>query len=349
MPAEKEAEILGLIKSHYLDFGPTLASEKLLERDGLRVSKEKLRQLMMKAGIWKGKPRRKVKAHCRRERRSRRGELLQGDASPHAWFEERGPECDLIALIDDATGLAFARFVESESTESYMRVFREYVELYGCPETFYPDKHAIFRVPTCKGKTQKVESTQFARVLKELSVELVCAHSPQAKGRVERLFGTFQDRLLKELRLAGANNMEEGNRFLKEYLPIYNQRFAKEAANPKDAHRPIPAGVDLNRVFTWREKRRLSKSLDFSFHGQLFQAVDCQTPRRMMNKSVTVFSGLNGEMWVELGEQRLEIKRFEEIPAGPKVLDSKQLNAFLNRKKPMTVKERLRKKIGVLT
>ena len=349
MTGKNQRIILNLIIENYYDFGPTLASEKLLEVHGVSVSREKVRQLMVDAGIWKSRRRRRTRAYCRRQRRSRRGELLQADASPHAWFEERGPRCDLIAFIDDATGMAFARFVETESTENYMRVFREYVELCGRPEALYTDKSSIFRVPKCTGRTQKVESTQFGRILKELEIELICAHSPQAKGRVERLFGTFQDRLIKELRLAGVSTMEEGNQFLDTYLIKYNDRFGKEPANAEDAHRPLCKELDLDRVFTWRERRKLSKSLDFSFHSELYQVVNYETPRRLMNKSITVLKSLSGEIWVECEGKRLDFMKFNETPAVPKEMDRKQLNSFLNRKPALTVKERVNRRIGMPT
>lgn len=345
MLPEKIDEILDLVKRYYPDFKPTLASEKLWERHGIKISREKLRLLMISAGIWQEKKRRGGRAYQRRSRRSRIGELLQGDASPHDWFEERGPKCDLVSFIDDATGLISARFEPSETTEGYMRLFSSYIKKNGCPKALYVDKSAIFRVN--HGKESERKSTVFGRILKELGIELICAHSPQAKGRVERMYSTFQDRVIKEMRLAGVSSLEEGNEFLKSYLPIYNERFSKEAANSEDAHFPISEHLNLYEVFTRREERRLSKSLDFSFQGTIYQIVACSTPRRIMNQKLIVFTALDGEMWIECLGQRFEVKAYNEIAAKPQEMDRKQLNAWLNRKTPITVKQRLARKIAM--
>lgn len=345
MPAEREAEILRVVGESYRDFGPTLASEKLLELHGLRVSVEKLRQMMIAEGLWKGKKRHKQRVHQRRVRRSRRGELVQGDASPHDWFEGRGPRCDLVSFIDDATGYITARFEPSETFEGYCRLLQSYVEEHGCPEALYVDKSSIFRVN--HGKGAGATSTAFGKIAKRLKIELICAHSPQAKGRVERMYGSFQDRVVKEMRLANVCTIEEANEFLAHYLPIYNQRFSKEPASPESAHHEIPESLDLYEVLTRVEERKLSKSLDFSFGGTLYQVINCNEPRRLMNQPVAIFIPLDGKMWAECRGRRLEIKPFSEVKDEPPSMNRKQVDAWLNRKPPMTIKQRRRRKIAV--
>ena len=346
MTEAKKKQIMRTVRTHYSDFKPTLASEKLLERHGISVSREKLRQMMMAEGLWLGKKRKNTRAYPRRTRRSRRGELVQGDASPHDWFEGRGPRCDLVSFVDDATGYVTARFEPSETTDAYFRLLHGYILEHGCPQALYVDKNSIFRINNRKTPGQGV--TDFGVVLKDLNIELICAHSPQAKGRVERSYATFQDRVLKEMRLAGVNNIEEANEFLGWYLPIYNARFSKIPANQEDAHSPIPKHLNLYKTFTHRETRKLSKSLDFSYNGKLYQVVDCKEPRRMMKQAITVYTAMDGKMWVECRGVYLEIKLYEDVKMGPQTMDRKQLDAWLNKKPPMTVKQRLRRKIAYL-
>jgi len=346
MRKEKGDEIIRIVGEFYHDFGPTLASEKLFERHKIKVSREKLRQLMMNAGLWKGKERKTSKAYQRRRRRSRRGELLQGDASPHAWFEDRGEKCDLVSFIDDATGHITARFEPSETKEGYMRLLRSYIEKHGCPEALYVDKNSIFRVNNRKNNSKSSQTT-FGRIVKELGIELICAHSPQAKGRVERMYNTFQDRVLKEMRLANVCSIEEGNRFLEEYLPIYNARFSKEAASLEDGHHRVFDHLDLDRVFTLREERTISKSLDVSIGGQIYQILNCSTPRRLMNKKATIFFDLDRTLWLECQSKRYELVLYRETEAELPEMDRKQLDNWLNRKGSMTVKERLVRGIAI--
>ena len=345
MAKDQEEEIVRIVSENYHDFGPTLASEKLLDRHGITVSREKLRQIMMNAGLWKGKIRKSSKAYQRRCRRSRRGELLQGDASPHAWFEDRGERCDLVSFIDDATGHISARFEPSETTRGYMRLLQSYIKEHGCPGALYVDKNSIFRVN--HGKNSGSIRTTFGRIVKELGIDLICAHSPQAKGRVERMYSTFQDRVLKEMRLAGISNIEEGNRFLEEYLPVYNARFSKEAANLKDAHHTISKHIDLERVFTFREARKISKNLEISFAGQIYQILNCSTPHRLMNRKATVFISLDGSMWLECLGSNYEIVLYQERSCDSPVMDRKQLDNWLNRKGTMTVKQRIARRIAI--
>ena len=238
-PAVKAAA-LELIRTRYVDFGPTLAHEKLVELHGFGVSVETVRQWMIEAGLWRVKPRRVVRVHQRRPRRACLGELVQADGSDHAWFEARGPRCTLIVYVDDATSRLLAlRFVPSESTQAYMQTLREYLHEHGRPVALYTDKHGIFRVNHAE---RNGGLTQFTRALRTLDIEPIHAHSPQAKGRVERANGTLQDRLVKELRLRGIGDIHTANAFLPRFMADYNARFAIEPASALDAHRVLAQG-----------------------------------------------------------------------------------------------------------
>ena len=228
-----------MISAHYADFGPTLASEKLLERHGIHVSKETVRKLMIEAGIWRTRAQRKPKIHQPRLRRPCFGELIQIDGSEHRWFEGRAPSCTLLVFIDDATGqLVGMHFCHAESTFEYMNVTKRYLLEYGKPVAFYSDKHTVFRVNKA-GATHDEGITQFGQALHDLNIESICANSPAAKGRVERANGTLQDRLVKEMRLARISSIADGNAFLQEFRLDYNVRFGRAPASDHDAHRKL--------------------------------------------------------------------------------------------------------------
>ena len=272
-----KAKILRLYARRYADFGPTLAAEKLAERHGLTLSAETLRGWLHERGI-DHFTRRKRPHRAWRERKAHTGELIQMDGSHHDWFEGRGPRCVLMAYIDDASSRVFARFYAYEGTIPAMDSFGRYVTRYGIPLAVYTDKHTTYHSlaqPTMEEQLAGVEPmSQFGRALGELGVELIPAHSPQAKGRIERLFGTFQDRLIKEMRLAEVSTMEEANRFLEGYLPIYNQRFSVQPAQATDLHRPSPTGCDLERRLCIKTTRCLRKDFTIAHHGGLYQIHD---------------------------------------------------------------------------
>src|SRR5271155_4296257 len=229
---------MAIVRSKYADFGPTLASEMLLEKDELKVSRETLRKWMIEEGLWLSRRQRRS-FHQPRLRRERYGELIQIDGGEHRWFEQRGEPCTLLVFIDDATSqLMQLSFVPSESTDTYFEALRGYLERHGCPVAFYSDKHTVFRVnrPDAKGGSGM---TQFGRALAELNIEIMCANSSQAKGRVERANRTLQDRLVKELRLPGACDMESGNALLPDFLDRFNKRFAIPAASAENLHRKL--------------------------------------------------------------------------------------------------------------
>lgn len=316
-------KVMRLIKDKYLDFGPTLATEKLYEINGITLSAETLRKWLIEEGIWKSKRRKEVKIYQRRARRSCFGELLQGDGSPHDWFEGRGEKCTLLQFVDDATSKTTAAlFVPTETTEGYLELLRHHVEKYGRPQGLYVDKHTVFRVNREELK-KGVGITHFGQVVKDLGIELICASSPQAKGRVERKNGVFQDRLIKEMRLRGINTIEGANKYLPTFLEEINRRFGKEPASPEDAHRALRPKDDLKRLFARKEKRKLSKDLTFQHHGTLY-LLETQTPNRMRHATVEVLWKEGEPIEVEYQGIKLSYKKWSEKEyEQPKIIDSK--------------------------
>jgi hypothetical protein len=257
--------VVELVRTRYSDFGPTLAAEVLLGKDGVQVSRETLRKWMIEDGLWLSRRQRRS-FHQPRLRRECYGELVQIDGSDHRWFEQRGAACTLLVFIDDATGkLMQLRFVLSESASSYFDCLRGYLDAHGCPVAFYSDKHSVFRVnkPNAKGGSGM---TQFGRALAELNIEIICANSSQAKGRVERMNRTLQDRLVKELRLGEVCSMEDGNAFLPEFLERYNKRFSVRAAKQDDLHRRLTVSSErLGDILCHREQRHVSQQLSLAY------------------------------------------------------------------------------------
>lgn len=274
IPAKVKAKGLKLYETRYGDFGPTLAAEKLAERHGITISDETLRGWLLENGVDHFR-RRKRPHRAWRERRAHVGELIQLDGSHHDWFEGRGPRCVLMAYIDDASSRVFARFDEYEGTIPAMDSFQGYIRQHGIPLAVYADKHTTYRSPAEPTIEEQLAGaapqSQFGRALEELGVELIAAHSPQAKGRVERLFKTFQDRVLKELRLAEVSTLDTANAFLKSYLPIYNRRFAVPPAQAADLHRPRLARSELDRILCIKTKRVLRRDWTVAHNGHLYQ------------------------------------------------------------------------------
>lgn len=270
---ELMGQAIALIGERYADFGPTLACEKLNELHGIKLSVETVRQAMLGAGLWRAKRGAGAKTHAMRDRRHRRGELIQIDGSPHDWFEGRAPRCCLLVFIDDATGELMAlRFVNTETTLGYMGLLEEYIGTHGLPAALYSDRHSIFRVNKGDDKDASDHQTQFARALEQLGIEGIQANSPQAKGRVERANQTLQDRLVKEMRLQGISSQESANAWLPQFIRAFNRRFAVMPSMPEDANVPY-AGTDkaLRRILSIHTTRRLSKNLSCQFEGLLYQ------------------------------------------------------------------------------
>jgi hypothetical protein len=289
---------------------------------------------MIQEGLWVSRKKKDKRVYQRRLRRSQFGALLQGDGSHHDWFEGRGEKCCLIHFIDDATNeITSGKFSATETAEAYLVCLREHLKRYGRPLGFYVDKHGIFKVNREELK-KGVGITHFGRVLKELDIELICAHSPQAKGRIERSNGVLQDRLIKEMRLEGISTIEQANAFLPEFLEKHNKRFRKEPTNPKNAHRAMRQKDDLERIFARKDKRKLSKDLTFQHHGILY-LIETKTPNRLRYASVDVLWMDNQPIQVECNGKRLKYKVFEErVYEQPPVLDSKEIGAGWINKKP---------------
>jgi len=279
---------LDLLKTKYRGFGPALAHEKLVEKERLNLSDESVRKLMLAEGLWKARKLKKIVAHQLRERRTCFGELVQIDGSPHDWFEGRAEACVLLVFIDDATGkLVELQFVDSESFFSYAQSAENYFKRYGKPVAFYSDKHGIFRVnQSSSGLGDAI--TQFGRAMRELDIQIICANTPQAKGRVERANQTLQDRLPKEMRLLKICSREAGNAYLPEFIEDFNQRFAEESRSAADAHRPLTDKDNLSHILSWQEPRTISKNLTVQFEKVVYQIQTERPTYAMRNAVVTV-------------------------------------------------------------
>jgi transposase len=345
MDRDTARRALDLLKGRYHGFGPTLAHEKLVEREGLKLSLGSLRKIMIEEGLWKAKKARKVEAYQMRERRVCFGELVQIDGSPYDWFEGRAPKCTLLVFIDDATGkLVQLLFVESESFFSYCRAAEGYFTRCGKPGAFYSDKHGIFRVnqPT-RGKTDAL--TQFGRAMQELHIQILCANTPQAtpsrcpagKGRVERANQTLQDRLVKEMRLRGISDWEAGNAFLPEFMDDFNRRFAVQPRSSYDAHRPLSKADDLAHTLTWRESRTLSNNLTLQFHHLVYQ-IQVDRPSYAMRKAVvTVSVDLQHQVSILYKGKSLPFTTYHKQAKQSEVVPAKHIDSSLKYQHKVTI------------
>jgi len=335
-------EVLALLRERYVDFGPTLAHEKLTEVHGHAFSVERVRQWMIADGLWQAKSRRKAHIHQSRPRRPCRGELVQIDGSPHDWFEGRGPYCTLLVFIDDATSELLAlRLVPAATTEGYMTVLREYLDRHGRPVALYSDRHSIFRVnhPDHDG-----ELTQFSRALKTLDIEPIHANTPQAKGRVERANQTLQDRLVKELRLHGINDMDAANTFLPTFMAAYNTRFAKPARNAADAHRSVLHDArELALILCLQHTRKLSKNLSFRFNNGEYQITKSGHSYRLRGAAVTVCEGFDQRVSVLHNGQPLPWRLLAQGERPIALDDEKSLNQTIAHAKQRQDLHRTRK------
>ena len=323
-------KIIGIVREHYHDFGPTLAREYLIERHGLRISCETLRQLMIEAGLWKDRDARRPRPYQPRYRRDCRGELIQVDGSKHWWFEDRGPKCTLLVYIDDATSeLMHLKMVESESTFSYMDATREYIERHGKPVALYSDKHSVFRNNTASAKGDGM--THFGRAMETLNIEIICANSPQAKGRVERANATLQDRLVKAMRLEGIATIAEANAFLPAYMAQHNARFAKPAFDARDLHRPLASHDDMRVVMVWREERAVTRSLALHYNKVLFILEPPEITRPLAGKRVDVCEYPDGSLEIRHGDHVLPYRVFDKIRQVNQaaIVENKHLDAAL--------------------
>lgn len=327
---EVKRNALQFVHEHYGDFGPTLAAEKLRERHGMVVNKETLRQWMTESGVWKAKRKKQVKMHQSRERRACYGELIQLDGSHHDWFEGRTKKCCLLVLIDDATSRLVGLWFESqETTVGYYHVVRDYIERCGRPLAFYSDKYGVFRVN--RPELLSGAQTQFERAMGDLDIELICADSPQAKGRVERANGTLQDRLIKEMRLQGISTIAAANAFLPGFMVDYNRRFGVVPRSEINAHRSeIPDPKTLDLIFSLQHTRTLSKNLELSYANQVYQVKVDGIGYGLRHAKVTVCEDVAGTVILLYKGRKLDYQCHKKPKRMVDIVDTKQLNATVN-------------------
>lgn len=291
-------QALQLIRDHYSDFPPTFACEKLAKCHDVTLSKETVRRLMIEAGLWRPRGARAGVLHQPRERRACLGELVQIDGSRHDWFEGRAAKCALLVYVDDATGrLLQLYFAETETSASYFEATRRYLQRYGKPLAFYADKAAVFRSPA----ENRHIPTQLQRAFDELDIELICANSPQAKGRVERMNRTLQERLTRELRLANVSSVEEANTWCDAFVVQFNERFGRPAHSPIDAHRPLRKSEDLSMILAHRVQRKLSAKLTLQYESKCFVLADSPIARAHAGTKVELytFADKRMEVWAD--------------------------------------------------
>lgn len=287
---------LDLVRERYADFGPTLASEMLAEHHAFKVSRETLRKWMQEDGLWLSRKQRRV-FHQPRLRRECYGELIQIDGSDHRWFEDRAPACTLLVFVDDASStLMHLQFARSESTFSYFEALETYLKKHGRPVAFYSDRHTVFRA-AMQGARTGHGVTQFGRAMNELNIEILCANSSQAKGRVERANRTLQDRLVKELRLAGISDMEAGNEFLSGFMERYNVKFAKIPRRPDNLHRALNIEPDrLRDILCLRDERYIGQQLVFSYERKRIVLEENDVTRNLPGEYVDSYEFADGRL-----------------------------------------------------
>jgi transposase len=331
MKVEKREKIEGLLRGKYADFGPTLAAEKLIELEGIVVSHETIRRLRIKLKLWKPKAVRPQRVFQPRERRPRFGEMIQIDGSPHDWFEGRAPRCTLIVFIDDATSrLTALRFTPTETTAAYLRALKQHILTYGVPLAFYSDKYGVFRVNIKEAATGDGK-TEFNRVTERLKIEQICAHTPQAKGRVERSNQTLQDRLVKEMRLHGITGIEAANAFVATFITLWNKKFAVPARDQADAHRPWKEPEEaLDEIMARREERTLSKALTFSHDGTSYAVKTDGPGTAMRGGKITLYHFMNGTMRIRYKEKWLTCTAYKTRGKPTAAEDDKSLNARMD-------------------
>jgi transposase len=330
MEAGVAQQALDLIKEKYEDFGPTLAHEKLTEVHGLRLSRESVRKIMIEEELWKPKRAKQPSAHPLRERRACLGELVQIDGSDHNWFEGRGPRCTLLVYIDDATGrLLEMWFVTHESFFGYCEASRHYFERYGKPVAFYSDRHGIFRVNQEQTTGLGSGLTQFGRAMQDLGIQILCASTPQAKGRVERVNQTLQDRLVKELRLLDISGMEAGNAYLPEYREDFNRRFAVQPRSHYDAHRPLLKTENLDLILTHQKTGTLSKNLTVQYNKVIYQIQTHRPDYTLRNVKVTVCENVKGDVTILYKDQPLPYSIYHTPQRQAEVVSSKTIDHLL--------------------
>lgn len=317
---ELRDEVVGLVRGSYPDYNDYHLAEILAEEHGLVLSRSSVRRIRRAAGLPSPRKRRSPRHRSWRQRSARRGMLLQIDGSDHDWLESRGPKLSLLAAIDDATGeVLWALFRPEEDAAGYFLLLEHILHTHGLPEAVYADRHTIFQSPKkatiAEELAGKLPRSQFGRLLDELDVLLIKAHSPQAKGRIERLFGTLQDRLVKALRQAGATCLEEANQVLPGFLPRFNARFAVPPAEEPTAYRPWPMGLEPDDVLCFKHERVVANDNAISFSGQRLSIDPGPHRRSFAHCRVEVRQLLNGQLLVCY--QGKPIARFKPLLASP--------------------------------
>ena len=311
IPEKIRQRVLSIYQKDYYDFGPTLACEKLLERDHIQVSDETLRQWLIRSDLWNVKKRKRYR--CWRERKARFGEMVQMDGSHHAWFEDRRAVCTLMGYIDDATGKKRGWFYEYEGTLPAMDSLKRYIKRYGIPLSIYLDRHSTYKgwgKPTIEEQLKgEMNLSQFERACQKLSIQVIHAHSAPAKGRVERSFRTDQDRLVKELRLQRIKSLTEGNRFLNTYWHKHNQRFSVPAREDVDMHRPIPKGMNLDSILCIKTPRVVRNDFTVMHGGEFYQILDKTT-----GKQVIVEEHTDGKKYLTYQGRKIAFKKIAHLP-----------------------------------
>lgn len=329
-----------LVEANYYDFGPKFAAEKLGEEHKIFLDKETLRKLMIKWSLWEPKQRKDYRIHQQRQRRQCFGELIQIDGSQHDWFEGRGKKCCLIVFIDDATSkLVGMHFTTAESTQAYFECTKKYIKKHGRPLAFYSDRHGIFRVnrPTIRNG-----ETQFKRAMKELDIETICAHSPQAKGRVERANRTLQDRLIKEMRLREISDIVSANKYVEEFMEEHNKKFSKKATCKNDLHRKvIPEGQVLDAILSERYYRKLSKNLEFNFECKTYQIISRENNFGCANIIICRYATAEIKVWYK--GNFIECKEFKQGGQVAMIAAGKELNEVVDTLCPEAVNQKISK------
>ena len=318
-----------LIRDKYADFGPKFAAEKLEEEHGITISKESLRKYMVEWGMWRASCGKCYNIHQQRPRRECFGELVQIDGSPHAWFEDRGKKCCLIVFIDDATSKILSmHFVPTESTQAYFECTKKYIEKHGIPWAFYSDRHGIFKVNKIGAEGKE---TQFGRGMRELDIKIIFAHSPQAKGRVERANRTLQDRLVKELRLRNISDIDAANEYVEEFMEKHNKKFGKTPLRDVDVHRKnLPPKMVLEAILCERYYRKLSLNLEFSFECSTYQAIT-QDMSGLRGAQAPICRFANGELKIWHRNSFIACNKFGSRRENGPIASGKEINSIVDK------------------
>lgn len=340
-PSRLKQKTLHVIKRHYSDFKPGLATEKLQELHGFTITSQTVRVWMQEAGLWKTRKQKKTQYRSWRPRKEYFGELEQFDGSYHFWFENRFVDADgnpievcLLVSIDDATGkITKAQFTTNEGVIAVFTFWKRYIEKIGKPISIYLDKFSTYKINHKAAVDNSELMTQFERAMKDLAVQLITAHSPQAKGRVERLFETLQDRLVKEMRLAGISNQDEGNTFLEEiFVPKFNERFAVPPEKEGNVHRPFTKidKQNLNRIFSVQSTRKVNNDFTIQFKNHWYQLAEIQPITVRVRDTVLVEEWLGGTIHFSLREKHLNFtvlpERPKRVKKQPVILTTHKLN-----------------------